>query len=77
MESNEQRHDSGEPFGRVQKKAELEKVDDERLVRETERLFDYLDEEDSKQNANAGESSGDGKASASFSGPATSEGEVP
>ena len=56
----------------------MEKVDDERLVRETERLFEHLEEEDSKdKKAKVSESSGDGKAVASSSGPAPSRGEAP
>ncbi len=42
MQRSEQRLDRSEPFGGVQKKLaeELEKVGDDRLVRETERLFE-------------------------------------
>ncbi len=57
---------------------ELEKVGGERLARETERLFEHLEEEESiKEIARASESSKDGKPSASSSGPATAEKEVP
>ncbi len=58
---------------------ELEKVGDEKLVRETERLLDYLEEEENKKKkARASEGSGDGKPSAckpsaSSSGPAAAE----
>ena len=47
-------------------------------MRETERLFEHLEEEESKQKkAKTSESCGDSKAGASSSGPATSEEEVP
>ena len=50
MQSSEQRHDSDEPLGGVKKTvAELEKVGDERLARETERFFEYLEEEENKR----------------------------
>ena len=57
---------------------ELEKVGDERLVRETERLFEYLEEEENKKKrARASEGEGDSKPSASSSGPAPAEEKVP
>ncbi len=48
-----------------------------RLVCETDRLLEYLEEERKKKKAKASENSGDTKAGASPSGPATSEGEAP
>ena len=57
---------------------DLEKVGDERLVRETERLFEHLEEEENqKKRARASESDGDSKPSASSSGPALAEEQVP
>jgi hypothetical protein len=48
-----------------------------RLLRETERKFEYVEEEESKKKkAKASECSGDSEAGASSSGPATAEGEV-
>ncbi len=47
---------------------ELEKVGDERLERETERLFEYLEEEENREKkAKTSESSGESKAIASRS----------
>ncbi len=58
---------------------ELEKVGDERLDRETGRLFEYMDEEEEnkKKKAKTAERSGESEASASSRGPAAREGEVP
>ncbi len=57
---------------------ELEKVGDERLVRETERLFEYLEEEENKKKrANISEEKGESMPSASSSGPAVAQGAVP
>ena len=51
---------------------ELEKVGDERIARETERLFEHLEEEENKKKrAKVGEESGESKPSTSSSGPAT------
>ena len=52
----------------------MEKVGDERLVRETERLFEHLEEEENKKKrAKVGEESGESKPSTSSSGPATAQ----
>ncbi len=76
MQSREPRDDGEEPFGGLHKQTHKER--DERLERETERLFERLEEEENKQKkARASESSGESKASASSSGPATPEREVP
>ncbi len=56
----------------------MEKVGDERLARKAERLFEHLEEKESKtKKAKASEDSGDSEASASSSGPVTSEGDAP
>ncbi len=57
---------------------EREKVGDERLERETERLSECLEGEENRQKkAKTCESSGESKATASSSGPAVPEGEAP
>ena len=57
---------------------ELEKVGDERLVREAERLFEYLEEEENKKKrTKVSEESGESKPSASSSGPAAAQETVP
>ena len=57
---------------------ELEKTGDERLVRETERLFEYLEEEENKkERTKVSEESGESKPSASSSGPAAAKETVP
>ena len=57
---------------------ELEKVGDERLARETERLFEYLEDEENKnKQARTGEDNGDSKPSASSSGPEVAKEAVP
>ncbi len=76
VQSSEQRHDAYEPFGGLQKKTcrRIGEVCDERLARETGRLFEHVrEEENKKKNMRATESSGDGKPSASPSGSATAE----
>ena len=57
---------------------ELEKVGDERLVRETERLFEYLEEEENKKKyTRASGDNGQSRPSASSSGPAVGQEAVP
>jgi hypothetical protein len=56
---------------------ELEKIGDERLVRETERLFEYLEEDSKKKRARASEDNGKSRPSASSSGPAVAREAVP
>ncbi len=57
---------------------ELDKVGDEMLARETAMLFECLEEaEKEKENEKTSEVSGDSKAGASSSGPATTEREAP
>ena len=56
----------------------MEKIGDERLVREKERLLEYLEEEENKKKeARAIEGDGDSKPSAASSGPAPAEEQVP
>jgi hypothetical protein len=56
----------------------LEKVGDERLVRETERMFEYLEEdENKKKKENMSDDKGESMPSASSSGPALAQGAVP
>ena len=56
---------------------ELEKVGDVRLERETERLFEYLEEEENKKKAKASEDQRESMPSASSSGPAAAQENVP
>ena len=58
---------------------ELEKTGDERFVRETERLFEHLEEEEEnkKRKTKVSEESGESKPSASSSGPAAAKETVP
>ncbi len=56
----------------------MEKIDDQRLARETARLLEHLEEEESKsKQTTASERSGDIRAGASSSEPAPSEREAP
>ncbi len=82
MQRSKQRHDRSQPQHseecRRRLAEELEKVGDERLVREKERLFEYLEEEENKKKrARVSEGDGDSKSSASSSGPAPAEEQVP